>query len=228
MALSVEPIGAAPAAGTPPTVEPAAPPQGVAPAPAGPPRPPEDVEGSLPPELVQIPAVQALLAGSPPAVSAPIQGFEKTPEGKAIAQNKDTLLEVGMAFYRSLSGDLGVMFNQMKISGPEIQAADREGRLLELAPPIQQVNQMVGSAGAEHPLLSAGGAAPGGAAAAPPPGVAPMPPAGPTPMATPSPAKAMQDKILAQKLSNLPPGSPTSGPKPGEGRLLNQILKPVI
>jgi hypothetical protein len=38
----------------------------------------------------------------------------------------------------------------------------------------------------------------------------------------------MQDKILAQKLSNLPAGAPTSGPKPGEGRLLNQILKPVL
>jgi hypothetical protein len=170
--------------------------------------------------------IHALLAGSPAAVSAPIAGFEKTPEGLAIVQNKDTLLNMGISFYRSLSGDLGVVFNQMKLSGPELQAADKAGKLLEVAPPLNQVNQSVATAGADSPLLGAEAAT--GAATAPPPPILNTPPPGAGPIVPTSPAKKTQDKIIAKKLANLPPGSPTSGPKPGQGRLLNQILKPVV
>ena len=220
MAIPVEPIDQAAAAA--PAVEPTLAPQASAPEPAG---PPDDV--SLPPELIAVPAVQALLAGSPAAVSAPIAGFEKTPEGKAIVQNKDTLMNMGLAFYRSLSGDLGVVFNQMKLPGAELQAADKAGKLLEIAPPIQQVSQAMSSAGVDHPLLNGAGAPTGAATAAPSP-IPAGPPPGAGPIVPTSSAKKTQDKILATKMANLPPGSPTSGPKPGQGRILNQILKPVL
>lgn len=218
-----------PSAGASPEVPvvPQAPPEAVAPAPAGPPAAPEDDSAGLSPDLVQIPAMQALLAGSPAAVSVPIAGFEKTPEGKAIVSNKDSLLDAGVAFYTSLSGDLGVMFNRMFVSDAEIKAADSAGKLAEVAPPLANVNQMVGSAGGSHPLLGELPPSKGFQPGTPPP-ITPLPDTGGGPITPASPAKKIQDKVLGAKMLATAPGSPTSGPKPGAGRLLNQILKPVI
>jgi len=187
---------------------------------------PPNTEGSnLPDELIRLPVVQGLLAGDPPAVSQKIKGFGKTTEEKLITEHKQELLDSGIQFYKSLSGDIGVMYNAMQISGEDIKAADRAGKLLEIAPPADVVNAQIGKMGAdEHPTLNFKGV-PGGLAAP----TAPLPPqsaTAPMPMPSGSPGGG-RDRLMAQ-IKNLQPGAPTSGPKPGQGALLRSILKPVL
>ena len=166
-------------------------------------------------ELLQIPALQALFAGAPPAVSTPLKEFAQRPEAKLIEDNKDALLKAGVGFYRSLGGDLGVLFNQLHIAGQDLQEADKAGRLLEIAPPFDQVTEQIAGSGEAHPSLSA--QVPAGAKTAAPQAIPP----------SPAPA-SVQNKQMTARLKNLQPGSPTSGPAPGAGRIMNQILKPVV
>lgn len=179
---------------------------------------------ALPPEVVQIPAVQALLAGSPPAVSVPVEGFEQTPEGKAITAAKDPLMAAGIAFYRSLSGDMGAIFNRAFVEDQEMIEADKAGKLAELAPPLTSVTQAIASSGTKNPVLNAKG--PEGMKAAAPKKISQVSLAAPR-AAKPASAEA-QSKAMTAKVRNLAIGSPTDGPKPGSGRILNNILKPVL
>lgn len=178
---------------------------------------------ALPPELIQLPAVQALLAGQPPALSADIASFANRPEGQLVAQNRDKLMKAGMGFYKSLGGDMGVLFNQFFIHPDEIKAADKAGNLLQIAPSFDDVNLQVGKSGQNNPILQEGERPTGfrqatiaqsGATEAPAQAQASVPPA--------------SSRIIGAKNRNMAAGSPTSGPKPGAGRLLNQIMKPVI
>lgn len=171
-------------------------------------------------EVIGIPAIQAILAGSPPAVSASIKDLSARPEGKAIAANFGPLQEAGMGLYRSLAGDLGVLFNRMIISDQEIMDADKAGKLADIAPPFDNVNAEVAKAGQKNPILSAKN--PTGLKQAPAPSVQPAP------IAPVEAAKPATSKQVMQKNKALTPGGPTSGPAPGAGRLLNNILKPVI
>lgn len=171
----------------------------------------------LPDDLLQIPAMQAVVAGSPGAFSAVLSQFEKRPEAKIILANKDNLMQAGFGLYRSLDGQTGVVFNQLFLSPDEVKMADQQGQLQIIAPPFDQLNMEVASAGMDNPVL-AEGARPEGFAAG-----AAAPSAGPPPMAA-----SAQKSVATKRANNLQPGSPTSGPVPGEGRLLNNILKPVI
>lgn len=209
----VEPNSSAPAAAAAPAVEPTTPQPAAAPA---------EAEAALPPELIHIPAIQGILAGEPAAFSVPIAEFDASPEGKVITANKDPLMQAGMGFYRSLGGDIGAIFNRMYLADTEIQTADKEGRLTEVAPPLSQVNQMISQSGQANPVLQdkprpTGMKTAGPAAPAPGPVVPPNQPSSKTP------ARAIQ-----AKMRNLDVGSPTEGSKPGAGRILNQILKPVL
>lgn len=181
-------------------------------------QPPESKSGAGD-ELLQIPAIQAVFAGAPPAVSTPIADFGKRPEAKLIGDNRDQLQAMGIGFYRSLGGDLGVLFNQLRLNGQDLVNADKEGRLQEIAPPFDTVNSEVALAGQNHPSLNA--SAPSGGATA-----TPTPPA-PMPMPNTQPA-SVQNKAATARIKNLQPGAPTSGPAPGAGRIMNQILKPVV
>lgn len=190
---------------------------------AAPPTSPEPAAAALPDELLQLPAIQALFAGSPPAVSAPLEDFSKRPEAKLLLSNKDALLRAGMGLYRSLGGDLGVVFNQLYLNGAELQAADKEGRLLQLAPSFDQVNQSIASSGQNNPVLSAKG--PSGAAGAP----IPNPSQSASSIRSPAPLPAgAQKSLTSARIKNQMLGQPAEGPKPGAGRLLNSILKPVF
>lgn len=207
----VEPIGAATAA----PVEPSSP------------QPSEEAAASLSPEILQIPAMQGILAGEPAAFSVPIAGFEARPEGKIIISNKDPLMQAGIGFYRSLGGDIGAIFNRFFLADTEIQQADKEGRLAEIAPSFEQVNQMISQSGQQNPMFSAKqrptGIKSAGATVPVPGPVANVsqPAAAPTGQRTPA-------RLLGAKMRNLDVGSPTEGSKPGAGRLLNSILKPVL
>ena len=198
MAITIEPRETA---ATPPSAEPATK------APAS--------KSGFSDELLQIPAVQALFAGSPAAFSTPLKEFDNRPEAKVLGDHKDQLMKAGIGFYRSLGGDLGVLFNQLHIAGQDIQEADKQGRLLEVAPPFDQVTEQIMGSGEAHPSLNA--QVPGGAKTPAPQAIPP----------SPAPA-SVQNKQATARLKNVQPGSPTSGPAPGAGRILNNILKPVV
>jgi len=178
---------------------------------------PKPKAGAISDELNQIPAMQALFAGQPPAVSTPIKEFSQRPEAKIIEDNKDAIQRAGIGFYRSMAGDLGVLFNQLHIAGQDLIEADKQGRLLEVAPAFDEVNQAVSMSGENNPVLSA--QVPGGAKTANVPAPAPSP--------APAPA-SVQNKLTTARLKNISPGAPTSGPQPGAGRILNNIMKPAI
>lgn len=216
-----------------PVIEPIAPasaslqPPPATPPPAPPPTEPEtdETEGEgIPDELLKIPAIQAVVAGSPPAVSMKIADAGKREDVKLIAENRDALLQSGMSFYRSLSGELGVMFNETKISGEDIKAADKAGKLRTIAPDFDLVNHEVAKLGPNHPVFKAGTNS--GAPALPASTQPPQSASGSLPL-VPPPPEAVQRKLAQQRLANLLPGAPSSGPAPGAGRLLNSILKPV-
>lgn len=173
--------------------------------------------GDIPDEVLQIPAMQALFAGSPAALSASLAAFANRPEGKLIQSNKDVLMKAGMGLYRALDGDTGVIFNQMYVNGAELQQADKAGQLAQLAPPFDSVNQSVASSGADNPVLKSG-QVPNGFKTA-------SVPAAPQSNSAVPPASAATQRA---RVANMAPKGPTSGPKPGAGRLLNSILKPVI
>lgn len=177
---------------------------------------------SLPPDLLQVPAMQALVAGSPPAVSGTIADFQKRPEGKLIAANKEPLMKAGIGFYRSLGGDLGVLFNRFYISDQEIQEADKAGTLSQIAPPFESVNTETQKAGLNNPSFNHQGP-PGGFKTAPVPNV----PQAATTIPNEPPA-SLQRKAMAGKVMNARPTGPLSAPAPGAGSLLRDILKPVV
>jgi hypothetical protein len=174
---------------------------------------------------MQIPAIQAVFVGSPPAMSMTLKGSEDREEVKLLTESKDTLIGLGFGFYRSLDGKTGVMFNGMRIHAEDLKAADKAGKLRTIAPDFDILNHEVAKAGpAGHPVLSAkpmtGFATPTSAA---PPQAA----SGSLPL-MPPPSAAVQRKLAQQRVMNLQPGAPTSGPVPGAGRLLNQVLKQAV
>lgn len=225
-----------------PLVAPAAPQAEVTPAadPNAAPAAPEAAEdqsgASLPPELLKVPAIQGLLVGAPPAVSAQIKQMENSDVGKDIAANKDALLAAGFGFYKSIHGGLAVLFNRFHIHGEDIVAADKAGKLQVLAPPFDQVDHAL--AKSKGAAFAKGGFPKGFASQTP---QAPLQPGAQAAVGAPSsmdaspmaPAsggasEALAKRLQGARLANLQPGAPTSGPAPGGGRLLNSILKQVV
>lgn len=144
-----------------------------------------------------------LLDGSTPALSLDIKATKDTPTGAAIASAMPSLLKAGIGAYRALDGKTGVLFNQQAIHANDIKAADKQGKLLELAPPLDSLQ-----AATEQPSPSAA-----------------TPPQSNTGMIPPAPpSKALK----SARVNAVKPGSPTSGPKPGAGRLQNMVMQPVI
>lgn len=214
----VEPRGGAPT-GVPVTPVPAP-----APAPAVAPQAEQGSAAAIPDEVAALPPIAAVLAGEPAAVSANLDAFQKRPEGQLIVQNAPVLQEAGIGFYTALDSKTGVLFNQFHMAPEELQAADKAGELLKVAPPFDEVAKTAsGKAGADsmvkgikdHPGITK-------QAAAPSPDQSASAAAGR--MKVPSPAAGAQtQRQAAQSL-----GAPSSGPKPGAGRILNNILKPVV
>ena len=195
-----------------PVVEPTVPTQSAAPQQAS--------ESELPEKILRVPAFQALFAGAPPAFSADIKKDAGRPGMELVVKNRDNLLKAGIGFYRSLKGDLGVLFNQMYVNGEAIKAADKAGKLLEIAPPFDAINAGIAKSGSANPVL--GAVTPTGAAGAPIPqppqfnsGGAGLP-------------DAAQTKLSAARTKNMMPSSPTSGSLPGQGRVANAIFKQVV
>jgi hypothetical protein len=199
-----------------PPVAPApAPETGAAPAPPAP-----DAGGggaTLPDELIQMPIMQALVSGQPGAVSDSIETGLDTPFGQAIAQFGPQMQDAGFGFYRSNDGALGVVFNRLHVNGQDVVDADNNGTLLEIAPPVSQVEGGLLSDPQSNPALGEA-QVPSGPAMA---GGAGQPAQGGVP-------PAQNQNLDAARRKNIQPQGPTDQPRPGAGKILNSILKPVI
>ncbi len=197
---------------------------------------------NVPKELVKHPAFQALFAGAPPAVSYHLKGFEDRSERELFSENKDFLQRAGIRVYKAMSGERGVIYNALHIHPADLQAADKMGKLDQIAPDFDVVNHAIAKSGLANPILRAEnvpGAPPRSRAVTIAPqaasqaalaarvsgNMAPTPQSSP-PVVPSLPASA-QRQLMAARATALQPGSPTSGPAPGQGRLLNSILKPV-
>lgn len=171
------------------------------------PEPPgEEVSLELPPEVLEIPAMHGLLHGAPPAVYAEVA--DKSPEVQTVTKNKDALVEAGFGFYRSKDETLTVLYNGVYVSPDTLRKADEEGKLTEVAVPFSQLKS-------DYENAVSGNTVPGQSVS--------------SATATGNPPSARsQSKVTTARLKNLQPGSPTSGPSPGAGRLINNILTPAI
>lgn len=206
-----------PAAGTPAPVE-ITPTDPAAAAPETPP----DQSGGLSDEVLKLPQMGPLLAGSPPALSAKIKDLDKTEDGKIVAKNAGPLQAAGIFFYRALDKETGVLGNSLYINPEAIKQADAAGQLASVALDWNMVGSEAARAGAANPAATAT-SVPTSAAPAP----VPEPPQQASGL-LPAPPASAQTKIAGARARNLQPGSPTSGPAPGRGRLLSNILKPAI
>lgn len=187
---------------------------------------PAPAEGGaeLPDELMRVPAFQALTAGQPAAFSTNLKSKDNPEVAGLLKANAKPLMEAGFGFYRSLGGDLGVVFNQLYITGDQIQQADKSGQLPQTAPDFDALNQQVAQSGEANPVLSHSGQPPESAPNPQPPAL----PQAASGMLPPPPA-ASQNKLNAARTSNLTPKGPIKGsPRPGAGRLLNSLLTPAI
>jgi hypothetical protein len=188
----------------------------------------------LPKDLVQLPVMQALMTGKPAAVSAHLKGFENREEADLFREHKKKLEQAGFGFYKSMSGHLGVLFNYFHVHPADLQAADKAGKLEQIAPPYDVVHKAVANSGHTNPVLSVNSLPQGMAQAMqqPPPqasaGIAPG--QQPTPMAGPvkQASGGVQRRLMNARVAAAQPGAPTSGPVPGQGRLMNTILKGIV
>jgi len=181
----------------------------------------------LPPEIAQVPVVQMISLGQPPAVR--VGSGEYYPELEVVMAKADALLENGLDIYGAMDKSI-VLFNPLMVTAEELQHLDQTGQLAQAVPDYAEitgsmpqevsdakVSQLVDSGDALAERLTAAGAAP----QTPPPG-----PGAPTPV--PSAPASVQAAAARNQVQNLQAagGSPTSGPRPGGGRLLNTLLRP--
>jgi len=192
------------AAGETPSPEPAA-----APAPEAAPKE-SPASDELPDELLkEAPALQLLLQGAPPATIAPKDA--EYPELKVVAKHLKDLGKAGFGVYPTADGANIVFFNGLYVTPEDVAAADKAGTLDQIAVPYDELR---GALGAQDGTASASGAA---SAPVTPPQAAGAPPNAST-----------ENKLASARIKNTSVGAPTSGPVPGQGRILNNILKPVV
>jgi hypothetical protein len=183
---------------------------------------PASDSATLPEEVLAIPAMHGLLNGAPPAIYSP-NVRRNDPDLTIIAKNADPLVNAGFGFYKSKDGKYSVLFNTAYISENQLKRADAAGHLTQVAAPFDQVRSSYDAA------IAGPGAAPTTAPIATDAAPAPVPSAvaAPQPL-TPPISSGTQQKITTARLKNLSLGSPTSGPAPGAGRVLNNILKSTV
>lgn len=165
----------------------------------------EDTSG-IPQEVLELPIMAGLLQGAPPAVWAPIG--TKGPEVSVVLAHAPELNKAGFGFYRDEKAGLDVFYNSRFVSPDLIKKAAEKGKIKDVASPLEEVSaQINGSVGAP-----AGVAEPGA-----------------VPAASVKAAASLPDTpVNTARLNNVQPGSPTDGPRPGAGRVLNNIIKPTI
>jgi hypothetical protein len=183
------------------------------------PAPEDSAPGGIPDAVLAIPEFIGLLQGKPAAVS--IDKNDPSPESALIGENQPALFEAGFGFYPARDGVTHVMFNTQYVSQQDIEKADASGKLEEVAVPFGELQasfEVAAGRAASEGSAPASGEAP---AAAPEAG-------GPAQVAPAPPAASLDKKLATARIKNLAPGGPSSGPVPGQGRILNSILAPTV
>jgi len=170
----------------------------------------------IPEEVLQIPVMYGLLNGAPPAVYA--EKTRQDPEIQTVVKHSKELIDAGFGFYPSKDKKLTIFYNGAYIGEDELKKADAAGQLTEVVPSFDAIKSSFDSAVSGIPP-EGGNALPGEPAGAETPSAA----VGGAP-----PSSRTQDTLATARVKNLQLGSPTSGPVPGRGRVLNNILKPTI
>lgn len=163
---------------------------------------PKEETSGLPEEILAMPIFKGILEGAPAALWTPTG--DKTPESLAAVKNQKALGDVGIFLFRDKPSGLDLIFNGQFISPALIKTAAKKGRLKDVASPLAET------------LAAINGTA------APEAGGATLPSSG-MPSSVP-----VDSPLNTARISNLEPGSPTSGPLPGSGRVLNSLMKPTI
>lgn len=172
----------------------------------------------LPKEVQSIPAVQWVSIGRPPGIRFRPQ--EYFPELRPLIKHAPELVKNGLGLYGAQSGDT-VLYNPIFIKPEELAAADEQGNLDQIIPDYATLSgqtpqpvddklkaELVGEEDQSRQQLQDLVQAP-----------QPAPP-------TPVPAPPAQPAATAGRIKNMAPGGPSSGPVPGQGRVLNALLKP--
>lgn len=160
----------------------------------------EDTSG-LPTAILELPIFAGLLQGAPAAVWTPTG--DKSPEAVTAVKYGKDLNKVGMFFYRDDKEKIDLLYNAQYVSPELIKEAAKKGKLKEVASPLSEVSAQLNGA------VAGGGAAPAG------------------PGGVPSPVP-VDSALNTARVDNLTPGGPTSGPLPGAGRVLNNLVTPVV
>jgi hypothetical protein len=172
------------------------------------------------------------------------------PNAWKLAESFDKLTQAGLDLYLAHDGSF-VLYNPTQVEEKNIQKADMAGALKTTIPdwqdvtnetpqkPPPKVQKEMDEMYAKLGLAPQMGAQASGAGA-PAPGGAAMPPGGgniaadltalanlgvPTPKAPPP---STQTAMARARVANAQVGSPTSGPSPGAGRVINNLAKPAI
>lgn len=185
---------------------------------------------NLPPEVANIPAVQMIAVGSPPAVR--VAPGEYYPEIDPLVDNLDKVIESGLDVYRTQKDSL-VMFNPLFISGDELAHLDQTGQLESVVPDYGSVSGSMPKELTDEEVAkyvdrsdALQGKLQGLRDTAPEPVQQPV--GTPTPVPAPSPSQlnavAQEQNQALQAFG----GPPTSGARPGGGRLLNALMKPPV
>lgn len=169
----------------------------------------EETGGELSDELLTAaPALQLLMNGSPPATIAPKDA--EFPELDTVAKHMKELSAAGFGVYPTKDKQNVVFYNALYVSPEDVKKADEDGKLDSIAVPYEELRTAL-----------SGEAAPVGGEASP------AAPAAPAQAGSP-PNASTENKLSTARTNNLSVGAPTSGPVPGQGRILNNILKPVV
>lgn len=210
MPLTPEDIQAAPGAPAPTPLAPESAPAPAAAAPEG--KHPGLVSNpaamleTLPEDLLKNPLIFSVAKGKPGAVSAPTKS--KDPLVLSVVKHAQPLVAAGFGIFQSKDKKTSVLFNTQLVDAGDLYEADKEGRLKDIAPDFSTV-------GASE-AAPAGAVAPGAETAVP----ASVPAS--------QPAASVQNKLATVRGKNLQPLSPTSGAAPGQGNILNSILRPAV
>lgn len=165
---------------------------------------PKDTSG-LPPEILEMPIFKGILEGSPGALWTPTG--DKSHEAVTAVKNGKALNEVGIFFFRDKPSGLDLIYNAQYIDPSLVEAAAKKGKLKEIAQPLAETVAAFNGAAGVTPVAKEGESLPAAGA----------------------PSSVPVDSALnTQRVNNLSPQGPTTGPLPGAGRILNSIATPTV
>ena len=182
----------------------------------------------LPPEIQNNQVVKDVLQGVIPGVL--VRPNIYYPKAYKIAENWQELMDLGLDFYWT-KDESTILFNPAKISEQELITADKQGILTKVLPDYETLSGERPQKPPKGVQVGLGLNQPGGASPAPaaPPGVpnpgriAPVPGVGPAP-------GGLDKKLATARVNNLnvAAAGPTTGPRPGAGRVLNATATPAV